>query len=687
MPTTVTATPRPQQSATPGDTRIDPTLAKGLVSRAIVIEAVGPSVDDGRYPVKREVGDELEVHATIFRDGHDKLSACVLYRREHETAWSEAPLRLENPGLDFWVGSFPLTDNTTYVYTVEAWADVYESWCDEVQKKLAADQVVTVELLEGRGLVEAATVRAAAGDDLARMRQALAAFDTHGDEVRASLLLDAGLRAAMARAVDRGLAVRFDRIFAVTVDRVEARFAAWYEMFHRSQGRIPGKSASFADCEERLPEIKAMGFDVVYFVPIHPIGMAHRKGANNAVVARPGEPGSPYAIGSAEGGHKAVHPDLGTLADFRRFVRACHAQGMEVALDFAIQCSPDHPWLKEHPEWFTVRPDGTIKYAENPPKKYQDIVNVNFYGPGQAALWQELLDVVLFWVDQGVKIFRVDNPHTKPVPFWEWMIGQVRARDPEVIFLAEAFTRPPVMQMLAKVGFQQSYTYFTWRNFKKEITDYLTELTQSPVKEYLRPNFFPSTPDINPPFLQNGGRPAHMIRFVLAATLSSVYGMYNGFELCEATAIPGKEEYLNSEKYEYKVWDWDRPGNIKDFITRINAIRSNNRALHELENLRFYSSDDDNILFYGKMTKERDNMIFVAVNLDPFDPHVAELEFPLEEMGLEPGETFQVEELLTGKRHLWRNAHQGVRLDPDVNPCEIYRIGTWEKVDYRSPCM
>ncbi|MFO1153440.1 MAG: alpha-1,4-glucan--maltose-1-phosphate maltosyltransferase [Rhodospirillales bacterium] len=686
MPTILTAAPRSQQDLRPGDTRIDPGLAAGLSSRAVVIEAVEPAVDDGRYPVKREVGDALEVGATIFRDGHDKLVARVLYRRHDQTDWSDAPMRLENPGLDRWVGSIRLTENTSYVYTVEAWTDVYESWCDELQKKLAAEQVVTVELLEGRALVEEAMPRAT-GEDLARMRQAIAAFDTHGDEVRATLLLDAGLRTAMARAVDRSLAVRYDRNLQVTVDRVEARFAAWYEMFHRSQGRIPGKSATLADCEERLPEIKAMGFDVIYFVPIHPIGMAHRKGANNAVVAKPGEPGSPYAIGSAEGGHKALHPDLGTLADFRRFVRACHSQGMEVALDFAIQCSPDHPWLKEHPEWFTIRPDGTIKYAENPPKKYQDIVNVSFYGPHQTALWQELLDVVLFWVEQGVKIFRVDNPHTKPVPFWEWMIGQVRARDPEVIFLAEAFTRPPVMQMLAKVGFQQSYSYFTWRNFKKEIIDYLTELTQSPVKEFLRPNFFPSTPDINPPFLQNGGRPAHMIRFVLAATLSSVYGMYNGYELCEATPVPGKEEFLNSEKYEYKVWDWDRPGNIKDFITRINAIRASNRALHELDNLRFYPADDDNVLFYGKMTPEGDNMIFVAVNLDPFDPHVAELEFPLEEMGLKPGETFQVEELLTGKRHLWRNALQGVRLDPEVNPCEIYRIGTWEKVDYRSPCF
>ncbi len=481
-------------------------------------------------------------------------------------------------------------------------------------------------------------------------------------------MLDASLRAAMGRWPDRSGAARYDRELEVFVDRIEARFAAWYEMFHRSQGTEPGVGATFYDCEDRLPEIKSMGFDVVYLLPIHPIGRAHRKGPNNTLTAGPDDPGSPYAIGSEEGGHDAVHPDLGTLEDFRRFVRACHAQGMEVALDFAIQCAPDHPWVKEHPEWFIFRPDGTIKYAENPPKKYQDIVNVNFYGPHQDALWQELLRVVLFWVEQGVKIFRVDNPHTKPMPFWEWLIREVREKDPEVIFLAEAFTRPPVMKMLAKVGYSQSYTYFTWRNFKQELTDYLTELTQTSVKEYLRPNFFPSTPDINPPFLQTGGRPAHQIRFVLASTLSSVYGMYNGFELCEATPIPGKEEFLNSEKFEYKVWDWDRPGNIKDFITAVNRIRRENPALHELENLRFYPADNDNVLFYGKMNLDRTNMVFIAVNLDPFDEHEAILEFPIAEMGLKEGDTFEVEELLTGARHLWRGPRAEGRSRPAGEP-------------------
>jgi starch synthase (maltosyl-transferring) len=661
-------------------------LTAGLSSRPIVIQNVSPQLDCGRHPVKREVGDVLEVSADIFRDGHDKLTAVVLIRRKDEAEWREVPMTCVNPGLDLWSGSVRLEDNTSYIYTVEAWTDVYGSWSDELEKKLEAKQVVSLELLEGKALIADAADRAN-GSDAERMSIVLRAFAGADDAGRAELMLDASLRAAMARWPDRSTAIRYDRELEVFVDRVEARFAAWYEMFHRSQGTEPGVSATFYDCEERLPEIKAMGFDVIYFVPIHPIGRLHRKGPNNTLTAGPDDPGSPYAIGSKEGGHKDVHPDLGTLEDFRRFVRACHAQGMEVALDFAIQCAPDHPWVTEHPEWFVFRPDGTIKYAENPPKKYQDIVNVNFYGPHQDALWQELLSVVLFWVEQGVKIFRVDNPHTKPMPFWEWLIREVRERDPEVIFLAEAFTRPPVMKMLAKVGYSQSYTYFTWRNFKQELTDYLTELTQTSVKEYLRPNFFTNTPDINPPFLQTGGRPAHQIRFVLASTLSTVYGIYNGFELCEATPIPGKEEYLNSEKFEYKVWDWDRPGNIKDFITAVNRIRRENPALHELENLRFYPADDDNVLFYGKMTPDRSNMVFIAVNLDPFDEHEAGLEFPIAEMGLETTDTFEVVELLTGARHLWRGSRQRVVLDPEVNPCAIYRVGGWEQVDYLSPCF
>jgi starch synthase (maltosyl-transferring) len=419
---------------------------------------------------------------------------------------------------------------------------------------------------------------------------------------------------------------------------------------------------------------------VVYLVPIHPIGRVNRKGPNNTLGAGPGDPGSPYAIGSSEGGHTAVHPDLGSIEDFRHFVRAAQALEMEVALDFAIQCAPDHPWVHEHPEWFIRRPDGSIKYAENPPKKYQDIVNVNFYGEHQDELWQELLNIVLFWIQQGVRIFRVDNPHTKPVPFWEWLTAEIRQQYPDVIFLSEAFTRPPMLHMLAKVGFQQSYTYFTWRNGKQELTEYLMELTMQDGREYLRPNFFPTTPDILPAYLQTGGRPAFKIRLVLAATLSGVYGMYNGYELCENRAVPGKEEYLESEKYQYKVWDWERPGNIRDYVTRINQIRHDNPALQQLKNLRFHHADHEQVLFYGKATQQPRNLIFVAVNLDPFDAHEATLYFPLDQLGTADDGSFEVEELLTGERHLWHGAAQRLRLEPE-HPAAILRVTPRHHID------
>ncbi|MEO5375410.1 MAG: alpha-1,4-glucan--maltose-1-phosphate maltosyltransferase [Alphaproteobacteria bacterium] len=663
------------------------TVAKGLMaglkSRPVIIQNVDPELDGGRYAVKREVGDSLVVSADVFKDGHDKLRAVVLHRRVDEKDWQETPMSCTNPGLDRWQGQFMLGENTTFIYTVEAWADVFESWRDEVQKKLAAEQDIGLELMEGRDLVEDAVNRAK-GADKKGLADALKRFEAADYAGRIGLLLSEEVRELVRRWPDRGTASRYDRELEVFVDRTAARYSAWYEMFHRSQGTVPGKSATFRDCEARLPEIRDLGFDVIYFVPIHPIGRSHRKGPDNTLNAGPDDPGSPYAIGSHEGGHTAVHPDLGTLDDFRHFIAEARAHGMEVALDFAIQCSPDHPWIKDHPDWFKFRPDGTIKYAENPPKKYQDIVNVDFYGNDQEGLWRELLGAVLFWVGQGVKIFRVDNPHTKPVPFWEWLIREVRVHHPDVIFLAEAFTRPPMMRMLAKVGYSQSYTYFTWRNFKHELTEYLTELTQSPVTEYMRPNFFPNTPDILPEFLQKGGRPAFMSRFVLAATLSGVYGIYNGYELCENAAVPGKEEYLHSEKYDYKVWDWDRPGNIKPLIAAVNRIRQENPALQELTNLRFHTAHDDNILFYGKMTPDRANMVFIAVNLDPFDPHECDIELPLHDMGLTEHDNFAVEELLSGAKHLWSGSRHRVRLDPQ-NPATIMRIIPWHHTDFESP--
>jgi starch synthase (maltosyl-transferring) len=637
----------------------------------IAIEDVYPEIDGGRYPAKRVVGDAIDVWADIFRDGHDKLAAVVKYRPAKEQAWREAPMRFFDN--DRWTGSFVADRIGRWIFTVEAWSDHWASWRDEVKKKKDAGQVVTLELLEGRTLVEEAVQRAH-GDERARLERVLTEFDTADDAGRASLLLSRLVAQLIDRCPDRSDAVTYRRIIEIYVDRPAARFAAWYEMFPRSQGTVPGRSATFDDCIRRLPYVRDLGFDVLYFVPIHPIGRTHRKGKNNALVAEPGEPGSPYAIGAEEGGHMAIHPELGTLADFRRLVSEARAQGLEVALDFAVQASQDHPWLKEHPAWFRYRPDGTIKYAENPPKKYQDIVNVDFYNRERDALWTELRDTILFWVEQGVKTFRVDNPHTKPVPFWEWLIREVQDRDPEVIFLSEAFTRPKMLRLLAKAGFTQSYTYFTWRNDKQGLTEYLTELTAGEAKEYLRPNFFVNTPDILPEILQKGGRPAFRSRFVLAATLSSVYGLYSGYELCENAAVPGKEEYLNSEKYEFKVWDWDRPGHIKDDIRKLNRFRRENPALQFLQNLVFCPASDPNILFYGKLMPDKSNMVFCAVNLDPFAAHDAVLDFPLHRMGVSPTETYRLEECFTGKVTEWRGTHHNVRLDPNENPAAVWRV-------------
>jgi starch synthase (maltosyl-transferring) len=636
----------------------------------IQIEEVYPELDAGRYPVKRVIGERFEVWADLFRDGHDRLRGVVKYAPEGED-WREVPLNLFDN--DRWVARFALDRIGRWRYTIEAWTDHFESWRDEVEKKRAAGQDVALELAEGRALVEAA-LPAAAPADAGRIRAALAEFDAGDDASRVVLLLSERLRPVMARAQLRMDAVRYPRQLEIVVDRRAARFAAWYEMFPRSQGREPGKGANFDDCIARLPEIAALGFDVVYLPPIHPIGRVNRKGRDNATVAMSGDPGSPYAIGAAEGGHRAIDPELGTVDDFRRFVRAVAGHGMEVALDFAVQCAPDHPWVREHPDWFRFRPDGSIRYAENPPKKYEDIVNVDFDGPDRDGLWAELRDTVLFWVGEGVHTFRVDNPHTKPLPFWEWLIREVQAHCPEAIFLAEAFTRPKMMRALAKAGFTQSYTYFTWRNTKAELTDYLTELTQWPVREYFRPNFFTNTPDILPFILQEGGRSAFRSRLVLAATLSPAYGIYNGFELCENAGIPGREEYLHSEKYEYKVWDWDRPGNIKADIAALNRFRRANPALQQFLNLRFIYCEDPNILAYAKRTTEPPNLVIVAVNLDPHGLHEADVVLPLAELGLPQDADFALEEAFTQQVVQWRGERQRLRLDPQTHPALLFRL-------------
>ena len=651
-------------------------------ARPVVIEGVWPQIDGGRHPVKRVAGERFEVQADVYREGHDLIAGVLKYRERGESAWRETPLaHFDN---DRWRGEFVLDRNARYVYTLEAWPDVFGSWRHDVERKRDAGQPLGLDAIEGRALVEAALARAGESDR-ARLQATLRDLDAApDDDARVAALLAPELAAVMARAPDRSRATVYDRELEVIADRPAARFAAWYEMFPRSQGARPGLHGTFADAAKQLPRIRAMGFDVVYLPPVHPIGTSFRKGKNNSLDPGPDDPGSPWAIGAPDGGHTAVHPQLGTLEDFDRFVDAARANGLEVALDYALQTSPDHPYVREHPEWFVFRPDGSIKYAENPPKKYQDIVNFDWFGPAAATLWAELRDVVEFWVARGVRTFRVDNPHTKPFRFWEWMIADVQSRHPDVLFLAEAFTRPKVMKQLAKGGFSQSYTYFTWRNFKDEIRAYVEELAHSEMGEYYRPNSWPNTPDILPPILQTGGRPAFRIRLLLAATLSSLYGIYSGYELCENAALPGRDEYADSEKYELKHRDWDAPGNIVADVTRINAIRRENAALHDWRNVRFLHAENDNVLFYAKTAGA--NTLLIAVNLDPVHAAHVRLHLPLHELGIREGEAFACEELLGGERYMWRGAAQTLALDPAVNPAAILRVDTRMRVDYENPC-
>lgn len=643
----------------------------------IQIECVQPSIDDGRYPIKREVCDTVNVTAHIFKDGHDILAAVIKHRKRGDKKWKETPLTLICN--DEWEGSFTVTENTRYDYTIEAYTERFLSWRDELNKKKDLKDLKS-ELLEGIHLMEISAGLASGIDKeyiesiISNIKKYLKA-KIQKDAVR--LALGDDLKEMMLRYPDRSISTQYSKVHEVIVDRVKARYAAWYEMFPRSQGTVEGKSATFKDCEARLPEIKRMGFDVIYFPPIHPIGKTNRKGPNNSLIAAPDDPGCPYAIGNEHGGHKAIEPSLGTFKDFEKFREKAEEFGMEIALDFAINCSPDHPYVKEHPDWFYQRPDGTIKFAENPPKKYEDIYPLNFYCDDQEGLWNEMLSFFLFWAQKGVRIFRVDNPHTKPVAFWEWVIAEVHKQYPDAIFLAEAFTRPKMMKTLAKAGYTQSYTYFTWRNFKHEIIDYFTELTTPPMSEFFRGNLFTNTPDILPTILQEGGRPAFKMRIVLAATLSSVYGIYSGYELCENEAIPDKEEYLNSEKYQHKVWDWNREGNIKDYITQINRIRKDNEALHHYNNLKFYHSDNDNILFYAKTTPDLSNIIMVVVNLDPFQTHDSFIYVPINDFKIAEDETYQVHDLLNNEHYLWKGSQNFISLDPTIKPAHIFKIRRW----------
>jgi starch synthase (maltosyl-transferring) len=639
----------------------------------VVIEGVSPQIDAGRYPVKRCEGDRVLVEADIFKDGHDLIAARVVFRGPADETWKTARLDFQFH-LDRWFGEFSVDRIGSWEFTIEAWPDHYGTWRSDLGKRVAAGQDVRSELLEGALLLDKAAA-AAAGEVRVRLQKAAAAL------ANAEADVETRVRVALADALlddsygphDAAELTRFERVLSIVVDRKVAGFGAWYELFPRSETSDARVHGTFGTAERRLPVIAAQGFDVLYLPPIHPIGVTHRKGKNNARVAEPGDVGSPWAIGGKEGGHDAIHPDLGTLAEFDHFVAAAEQAGLQVALDFALQCSPDHPWVKQHPEWFFIRPDNTIRYAENPPKKYEDIYPLNFWCKDRAGLWNACRDVLLHWIEHGVRTFRVDNPHTKPLAFWEWVIAEIKRRHPDVIFLAEAFTRPKRMRSLAKLGFTQSYTYFTWKNSAAELKEYLTELTRSEMAEYYRPNFFANTPDILHEYLQEGGRPAFRIRLLLAATLAPVYGLYSGYELCENVPVrPGSEEYLDSEKYQVKVRNWDAPGNLSGEITRINQLRRENAALQQLANLSFLGSDFDGILAYRKSAPG--NELLVIVNLDPHRPHETMVSVPLADLGLSEDVPFEVEDLLSGARYTWRGARNYVRLDPMDKVGHILRL-------------
>jgi len=656
------------------------------LSRRVIVERIEPEIDGGRFAIKRAIGETVDVTATIFADGHDVVVAVLRDRhvrglgigdwglgaKEAEAIpsrasdWRETAMTMAAPGTDRWTARFDVTAIGWHEYEIVAWVDRFLTWQRDIRVKSSAGQDVSVELLEGALIVRDAASRASDADAAWLLEQADALSDSTPPEDRLAIALGEELAAAMAAGTDRSRATESPRR-RVWVDRVRARFGAWYEMFPRSAGADPARSGTFREAAALLPRIADLGFDVVYLPPVHPIGTSFRKGRNNALVAGPTDPGSPWAIGSAEGGHTAVDPGLGTLEDFAAFVREAERLRLEVALDLAWQCSPDHPWVSEHPEWFRHRPDGTIKYAENPPKKYQDIYPFDFECEEWPALWHALLEVTRFWIDRGVKIFRVDNPHTKTFGFWEWMIGEVRAEHPDVVFLSEAFTRPAPMRYLAKAGFTQSYTYFTWRNTKAELTEYFTELTSTEVREYLRPNLFANTPDILHAYLQHGGRPAFQARLLLAATLGATYGIYSGFELAEGQAVPGTEEYADSEKYQYRKWDWNRPGNLNELVARVNQIRRTHRALQVDRTLQFHATDNPEIIAYSKSSLDGAETIVVVVNLDPHHMQHGHVELPW--MAAE--ESYEIRDLIDDVQYQWRGAWNYVRFDPDIRQGHI----------------
>ena len=653
----------------------------------VIVERVWPEIDGGRFAIKRSVGEQVTVGADIFADGHDLLAGVVKYR-QLSAAWQEIPLIARDN--DRWEATFTVTELGDYEYTVEAWIDRFGTWLKRLVAKADAGQDVENELLEGAELIQQAAGRLKAAptyryveagfsrprptdEDLRLLEMADMLRGASPQVARVWAVKDPSLRALMDARPDRRASTTYEPTLICRVDSVRARFGAWYEMFPRSVTTDSSRSGTFREAESRLRDIAAMGFDVVYLPPVHPIGETYRKGRNNALSAEPGDPGSPWAIGSAAGGHTAIEPGLGTIDDFDRFVRLANRLGLEVALDIAFQASPDHPWVREHPGWFRHRPDGSIKYAENPPKKYQDIYPIDFESAERESLWNALKDVFLFWIGHGVRIFRVDNPHTKSFRFWEWVIAEVRRDYPDAVFLAEAFTRPQVMRYLAKAGFNQSYTYFTWRNSAHELRDYLNELTKTELQEYMRPNFFANTPDILHEYLQTGGRPAFEVRLVLAATLAASYGIYSGFELCENLPVKkGSEEYLDSEKYQIKPRDWNQAESLRELIARVNAIRRDQPALQQNATLSFYQTDNPHFLWFGKWHPA--GRVLVIANTDPHWTQQGWVQVPIWEMDIGARERYVVEDLLDGARYTWRGEWNFVKLDPTERVAHIFVI-------------
>jgi len=650
-----------------------------------VIENVTPQVDCGRFPVKRIVNDRVNVEADVFTDGHDAVRCAVRYRHERENEWREMEMTpLVN---DRWRGSFITRELGRYRYSIIAWTDRLLTWRRDLARRQDAQDVL-IALRVGAHLHEAAATRAS-GEDAATLAEAARLLQEADDPVVGkTLAFDETLVRVGDRYPDRSLATLFERELEIVVDPPLARFSAWYEFFPRSASREPGRHGTFKDCEAMLPYVAELGFDIVYFPPIHPIGRTRRKGANNALIAGPNDVGSPWAIGAQEGGHKSIHPNLGTLEDFHRLLARAKEFGIEIALDIAFQCAPDHPYVTEHPEWFRWRPDNTVQYAENPPKKYQDIYPFEFETDASQALHDELSDIVLYWLKQGVKVFRVDNPHTKPYPMWERLIATVKAQEPRALFLSEAFTRPKVMHRLAKLGFSQSYTYFTWRNTKRELQQYFTELTRDASREYFRPNVWPNTPDILPEYLQYGGRAAFMTRLLLAATLSTNYGIYGpAFELMEHEARePGAEEYRDSEKYQLRQWNLDRPDSLRHFIARVNRLRRELAALQSDWSVKFLTIDNEQLIAYARTAPELTEVVIVIANLDPHNTHTGWLEVPLADLGLSPDHPYRMQDLLGGGSYLWQGARNFVRLDPNGAVGHVFkvtkRVRTEREFDY-----